>query len=330
MNWDAAFNVLETDPYIDAADLKQKLPIHFVVETEFGLAWETVSNRIITLCPFHHDSVPSFAIFGEHNLKAGCWSCGWRGDVFDIIQHSRGVSFTDALSIGAKMVKDFDGEIPKPFIKKPPPVSTFTLIEASRTFWKTAQKSVIPIQQLCVKKGLRISPETLHETWLVGVVSYESDGAVSAPHFGPGKELTGYKVRTPGSPWIAARGSKFPWLYGVWRDTKQTRVFLTEGESDTWTVDALDHGDDTFGLPTGAHSVSEYGNIPDAWLRTLQGREVITVFDGDEAGQTATKIWKSKLEASGIQHQSIDIPIGRDATNVGISWMAKAINKLKE
>ena len=327
MNWDDAFDGLETDPYIDAADLKQKLPIHYVVETEFGLAWETVSNRMITLCPFHHDNTPSFAIFGD-NMKAGCWSCGWRGDVFDLIQYSREVSFTDALAMGAKMVADFDGEIPKPLIKKSPPVSKFTLLDASRTFWRTAQESLIPIQQLCVKKGIRISPETLHKVWMIGVVSFESDGAVSVPHFGPNMELTGYKVRVPSSPWIAARGSKFPWLYGVWRDTNQARVFLTEGESDTWTIDALDHGSNTFGLPTGAHSVSEHGSIPDAWLRTLQGREVITVFDGDEAGQIATKIWKRKLEANGIQHQSIDLPTGRDATNVSTTWMTKVINAL--
>jgi hypothetical protein len=56
-----------------------------------------VSGRATTtLCPFHADTNPSFALY-EDTDSAHCFSCGWDGDSWDLIQKILDFTFKEAV-----------------------------------------------------------------------------------------------------------------------------------------------------------------------------------------------------------------------------------------
>lgn len=56
----------------------------------------TQGKRGNVSCPFHKDKTPSFQI--KHTNTFTCYSCGAYGDVIDLYQKLRNVSFTEAIN----------------------------------------------------------------------------------------------------------------------------------------------------------------------------------------------------------------------------------------
>lgn len=48
------------------------------------------------LCPFHGEKTPSFHVNAEKGIFK-CFGCGEGGDVFDLVQPTKGLEFTDSV-----------------------------------------------------------------------------------------------------------------------------------------------------------------------------------------------------------------------------------------
>ena len=54
------------------------------------------ARAMLSLCPFHGESHPSFAMYEETNTYF-CFSCEAKGDSFNLIKHANTCDFKDAI-----------------------------------------------------------------------------------------------------------------------------------------------------------------------------------------------------------------------------------------
>ena len=318
-DWNKLLAGMEDAP-LNAAEIKEALSMEQVAVHEFGLTFEeSPDGRLISKCPFHEDENPSFAIYGEYMHRAGCWSCEFNGDIFDIIQAARDCDFREALKAAKKMIDDQIAVPARRESQTRAVPSAEDLSVAARASYLNALDNSEPIQQFVRRKHLSMSAQWLIENWYIGVASYSGLGAILIPHLGPAKEFTGYKVRSPSTPTIAARGSRLTELYGVWRDKQSTSVILTEGETDAWSASFWFPKADVFGLPTGAQS-----RIQDHWVERLKYRDVYIIFDGDDAGRNSARKWAKAL-SSDTHVIRVDLPAGEDICSLGESGVREAL-----
>lgn len=273
-------------------EIKERLPLEWVV-AEFGVVLERQQDgRLVGTCPFHLDSSPSFAIFGESLDRVGCWSCDFtNGDVLDFIQRAHALEFRPALREAIRLMREYEQvEARGEWQPSPPPpanpVPFETLASAARDAWSMAQTDVSPIRGVLSAKGIDVPARWLHEKFHVGAVDRET---ILMPHLAfvdDRWQVTAYKTRTPASHPFAASGSKFMDLYGAWRDKGSGQVIICEGESDTWVVAYAFPEADVFGLPAGANQAPK-----SEWIQRFDGREVTLLFDGDEPGRRAARKW---------------------------------------
>ena len=71
-----------------------------------GLIGNISNHNLMTKCPFHNDSNPSFGVRLNNQIKYGrevlkgtfnCYSCGKKGKFFDLIAHLDGITYKDAV-----------------------------------------------------------------------------------------------------------------------------------------------------------------------------------------------------------------------------------------
>jgi len=300
---------------LDKDEIKAQLPLEWVV-MEAGVQLERQPDgRLRGLCPFHDDSDPSFAIFGEDLGACGCWACDFGpGDLFDFIQRWRGVGFAEAVGIAAGLLRRMraEGFTPSP----PPPArqAPADLAERARAAWRRAQADPSAVAALVDAKGLTAPVDwLLREFWL----GSEDRFVVTIPHLGPPEEeggplrVNGLKTRTARTHPYAVAGSVLSSLYGAWRDRGRDLVVLTEGESDTWEMAwRLRDRADVFGLPSGAAAKPR----PE-WAASLVGRDVVLMFDADRAGRDAARRWHQALAGQARSTRVARLEDGADASS---------------
>lgn len=277
---------------ISIEELKGRLPLQYVLN-QAGVALEVQGGRLAGLCPFHADTSPSFAVFGDDLDVCGCWSCEFQhGDHFDFLQRFYGLEFVDAVSKGLELLGAYEGDSDWEPLKAEfeTVVQPETFLGVMREAYTAADQDPSAIQAFLLDKDLGIEWGWLHTQWWVGV---ETDTTIVIPHFDHNKVVTGYKTRYMGSHPYAVAGSKFPALYGAWRDAGRRRVIVCEGESDTWWVSWVfrDEDVDVVGLPTGVGTPCRAD-----WQEYLAGRDVTIFFDGDGAGRGGSRRWAKALE----------------------------------
>lgn len=86
----------------DAADI-------FVVAEALGITVKTVGRRHQILCPAHDDRNYGSCFLSERGFY--CYSCGARGDVYDLVRKTLGISFEDSV----KWVASLFGEDMNPY-----------------------------------------------------------------------------------------------------------------------------------------------------------------------------------------------------------------------
>lgn len=281
-------------------ELRASLDLATVVYEELGVS---LSGEDQGNCPFHDDSRPSFAVFESEDgvERAGCWACGWRGDVFDVIRAARSCSFSQSLEIA----REYAGRTNAPRRVRTSTVRDFSIETAGAMHAYASDPS--PVNYFIQTKGYPWTAYWLHTEFYVGVASYAGYGSIFIPHLDPQKICTGYKHRTGHTPPVSAGGSRFPHLYGIWRDDGTRPVVITEGESDTWSVTWYVPEVIVLGLPTGAATA-----LRSEWLVLLGNRDVTICLDGDEPGRQATERWVAALPA-----RVIELPEGVDAVGMG-------------
>jgi len=62
-----------------------------------GISLKKSGKCYKSLCPFHHDTNPSFVVYPDTS-RFMCFGCGEKGDAIDFIKKLKGFSFKDALA----------------------------------------------------------------------------------------------------------------------------------------------------------------------------------------------------------------------------------------
>src|SRR6266567_630196 len=102
--------------YNDLVELKTALRSHVDIVgliSKYTGEVKKQGQRFLTLCPFHHDTNPSFTISPYQKYKdgtLGCWgcfSCSVAGDLFAFIEKIHNVNFIEAIEIIAELT-NFD------------------------------------------------------------------------------------------------------------------------------------------------------------------------------------------------------------------------------
>lgn len=275
-------------------ELKSRLPLEWVV-AEAGVALERRSDgRLVGICPFHLDSNPSFAVFGDNLDRVGCWSCDFtNGDLLDFIQRWKSCGFNEALTEAVRLLKRFE-ETRNEWQPAPPPDRVIPdpeqLQERARAAWQLAESDLSPIARFIQDKGLPLTARWLHDEFMVGALDEYTILIPHAVETDSGLTVTGYKTRTPTSHPYAAAGSRFIDLYGSWRDRGRAQVIICEGESDTWLLAHLFPDYDVFGLPAGANQPPK-----SEWVDRFRKRDIVILTDADTPGRQAAKRWHEAL-----------------------------------
>ncbi len=281
---------------VTVEELKEQLPIEWVISVVAGVDLDEVGEgRAVGICPFHDDQDPSLDVYG-YGTRWGCFPCGQGGDIFDFIGafwelETFASRFEKAVQL-LQTFKDEDGwtgivkaDGPSVVVED---AEVFTEIrDAQENFDKGTQ---YPLAQLLDNKGLDdIPPLWLREKWGVGVTT---DYEILAPYYADDGEVVSYKVRFPGrGGWYARKGRTLTALYGEWMLKDEQRVWICEGETDTWLASYLLRGRGVaLGLPRGAGA-----HVDDRWVELLKGRRVTLVFDADAAGRRAARKWYAAL-----------------------------------
>lgn len=304
-SWEDALDKLLTKD-----ELREVVPIEQALFEELNVELDSEGRG---RCPFHDDDNPSFAVFdnGDGVPRAGCWACDWRGDIFDVVRTARDCSFTAAMRAVRDML-DRLGEVRRRELPAKPQVAQLYLHEQVRNGVRYARQDPGPLQNFIRAKGMPFDPEYLISWWSVGVDSYIGIGSIIIPHLDFEWQTQAYKVRTPYTPTIAARGSRFTHLYGshllpTW--PVSSPVLLVEGESDAWFTQYLMPEFRVVAIPTGAQTP-----IRSEWLSLLMVYDEVSLcFDADEAGRSATRRWSEALPQATV----VQLPEGRDCVETG-------------
>jgi 5S rRNA maturation endonuclease (ribonuclease M5) len=299
-------------------DLKEQLPLAYVVAASGVDLEPDGSGRLVGQCPFHKDTNPSFAVFSSGETDAldrcGCWSCDFgTGDLLDYIQRWREYKTPrGALGYAQKLLEQFqqdeDWTPPEPVEDaEPPPDLTAT----ARAAFASGEVEEV-LTDFIESKGLPFPWTWLQGTWWVGALG----GKVYAPYLDKDRQVKALKWRLTNGHFFAIKGSRLKKLfYGAWHDSGADDVILTEGETDTWLVSWLmrDKEADVLGLPSASTYPAE------ELLDQLRDRRVTILFDGDEAGRDATKLWVKELTGVAAEIRITEVPSGMDACKLGES-----------
>jgi hypothetical protein len=246
-------------------------------------------------CPFHDDSNPSFNVWVDpYGVERwGCFPCGLSGDVFDFVARIRGGSFADSLRYVFEVVSKMPA-IPTKIERE-----EFNERVASGYVRDAMTRADQPENRglLCIACGLATEDTAFEERnaidFMLRGLNWGTDASFNTviPHYAPGGEMTGVKVRSiDGAKWSFS-GSKYPHLYGAWRPRASDTLILCEGETDFgYTLFTAGAHADVWSVPSGA------GTIRPEWAETVGAYEhVIIAFDNDDAGNLASSKWTVML-----------------------------------
>ncbi len=80
-------------------EIRRRVSLYSLISARVTL--QRRGQRYVGLCPFHNEKTPSFHVVENQNFYY-CFGCTARGDVFDWVQKTQGVSFREALAQLAK------------------------------------------------------------------------------------------------------------------------------------------------------------------------------------------------------------------------------------
>jgi hypothetical protein len=312
---------------VDAGSIKAQLPIVYVLD-RYGIAVEDGGDgRWAAVCPFHDDADPSLDVFGERLERWGCFPCGAKGDVFDLIERlawpEGGPAFADVRRYALVLLDDLGRSD-----WSGPTVGTSKAFDSSRARAEVARSSLRdlgPVRQFLLRKHSQGELRGIEDpAWLQETFGIRSRGdEIILPYWSRAGELVTYKHRTALTKALSppGRGQFAQTLYAEWRDSDESRpVLLCEGESDVWAATAaLDASWAVLGVPTGV------GAHPTQAV-TLAGRHVTIAFDGDTAGARGEDRWAEALQAYGVTVDYRFVKAGQDLASLDPSELRSLVN----
>lgn len=234
-------------------------------------------------CLFHDENTPSLAIYEDH-WHAFC--CGIGGDVVNLVMRALGCTYPQAARFLSGYADDVDrGEVRVQRAEK-------ILLDLTEQFERESQDLGLTLRD-DVTSLLHHKWPHLHQARLQDWGIRASDYNLLVPHRDAEGIVRGVKTRSLLPARLgtknAFKGSTFTSrLYRVLDRSDARVVWLTEGESDTWTLSQHFVNVPTvavYGLPSGASTWR------DEWADELlsHGGIIYVVFDNDNAGVAARK-----------------------------------------
>lgn len=298
----------------DKDKLRRELPLDWVC-SKLGIH---LADDGYAHCPFHDDSKPSFYLWdGNDGIQRWwCQPCGFGGDLFDLIQRMRGLSFPDAIAFADQLHKEIPPGTTAPTRNRVrrdiDPAQWAVTINTARE--EAAQSP----GALSVLTGLAHWSETqLNESYDVMLrgLGWGIQGPnVIMPHWDTDSNLIGAKMRGVNGRRASFPGSRYTHLYGSWLPQMHRDTLLLEGETDM--AFAMYHAAkeridlNVLALPSGAGMPP-----PPEWFHFLKGqRTVYLAFDPDTAGVEATRTWIQGFRETGFDGDVLvcALPLGQD------------------
>ena len=276
--------------------MRQRLPEYL---TARGVELRPQGARLVGRCPAHDDSSPSFALFGARHETAGCYPCGFTGDVFAVSQWlGRASTFPEAVAdvaavLGYSLPQGQAQSSPPATQPQPRPAKQpeppFQLSESDREKIHAARRAFCDafhagepiVDEIAASLGL--TRETLR------VAAWGESGLGLANGWLCYCYPQGLKWRnphpktTPRFRFIVGKATA-PWRMEWASKPEVGTVYLTEGESDTLAL--IESGIEADG--TAACVASLGTSFPQAWAPLFAGKKVVLCLDRDTAGQDAT------------------------------------------
>ena len=299
-------------PDTDIAALKSQLPAYMAA---VGVQLARCGNRMKGLCPVHSDTDPSFALFGRGHEMAGCFPCGFTGDVFAVSRWlGRSATFPEAIRDVATAVSfpltsnltptkpvatsPIAGQVPATSPAPEESDDAELADEMSAEFQEAHALARRELFEACQEKNIKavlIAKEFGIDLDTLRKLTFSSD----ALGLEEGKLLylyeTGAKVRNPLGKWPRfwfnhGRAVR-PWRWHFAARPDVGTVVVTEGESDA--IACIHAGvEDLFpkdGSPGRAVVASPGTSFPEQWGRLFRGKHVVLFFDFDAAGVKAAR-----------------------------------------
>lgn len=325
---------------VDFSEVRDRVPLEWFFENVLGATAKSMSGTIrFPICP---QCGPS----SKHSVKVSCkdgkWkchACDGKGDVVEAAAKHWGLSLKDAALrlIGAdpEVMQAYEAPKPRPALERDDSALCEViskLLDASKPATNAALAYFKgrgigeAIVKEAVNRGLLVvlphDPEVCKQHLvdvagrdaLIASTLWREDAKAPAAAFRPlmfvskeGKaaEFRVMRLTDPGEIKSLRYGGIHPW---AWVNESQDRIMLTEGCLDLLASLAMGTKRSIIGLP-GCE------NWRDEWFAKLKGRDVLTAFDADEAGLTATqkitpvlqKAGASKVEAYELPKDAKDI-----------------------
>lgn len=272
--------------------MRHRLPEYL---TTRGVELRPHGARLVARCPMHDDSTPSFALFGARHETAGCYPCGFSGDVFAVAQWlGRAGTFPDAVAdvaavLGVTLPQGHPQGQPRPPQAQPRPTQQpappFMLNEADREKLHSARLAFSDaydggeLDTLAGGLGIPLWAFRWCAKGRCGLGWWHGRLAYLYPQ---GMKLRNPPGVQPRFVWECGRAT-VPWR-AEWIKPEVATVYLSEGESDCIALVAA--GLETDG--TAACVASPGTSFVREWVPLFAGRKVVLCFDRDKAGQDAT------------------------------------------
>lgn len=279
--------------------------------------WAADGEMISCPLPGHDDSTPSFNLWAADGdgvpTRFGCFGCGRRGTVLDLIALVEGLPERAALTRAGELAlqEDLD-DVPRERARATVREARDLEPVLHRLTESVDVRRLTALQRYMDAKGFGggdLLGYAMNEwEWTAGEF-----GAAVIPHRDRAGTLTGIKYRTIDRKWNEVP-SRFDALYGAWLDAEplRPRVLICEGETDAlWAAWQLreDPTIRVLSLPSGASQV-----IRDEWREQLADREITLAFDSDDAGMAAARRWCAERPDALLAR----LPEGEDLLSCGV------------
>ena len=275
--------------------MRHRLPEYL---TARGVELRPQGARLVGKCPMHDDSSPSLALFGARHETAGCYPCGFTGDVYAVAQWlGRASDFPSAVldvasTLGVHLPQGHAASPSRPAQAQPQaakqpsppfilPESDREKIHAARVAFCNAFWSGNPIVDE-IAADLGLTRETLRRAAWGSCGLGLANGWLCYAYPSGLKWRNPHPKTTPRFRWIVGKATA-PWRMEWTRKPGVATVFLTESESDALAL--IESGIEADG--TAAAVASPGTSFVREWVPLFAGRKVVLCFDRDPAGMAA-------------------------------------------
>jgi len=300
---------------MDTDILRKKLSIPYVMHVNGHAPVSQESGRLKYHSPWRQDNNPSLDVWYDEDRgwRAGDYAEVWQGSAIDVVgRFTDGNALANAAMLYIQQTEAGWTDPNLPSAKKQYDAAAAARRVSDGQSEGKGETALRGAMSAMYRDGthpglLAADPAAVAATWQLG----GEGSAVIAPYYDAEGALVGYKVRT-GDRKLNAPGARLV-LYGLWRlEDDGKEILLVEGETDAWAAQAAHPDLCVLGVPGAGHQPEALGGA------ALAGRTVYLCFDGDDAGQMASRTWEAFLRGQGCTVLFIPLPQGHDICSLTI------------